>query len=123
MDERDLKPKEASVRLLVDQLDALLGEPLELSLEIAHLVGDVVHARPAAREELPDRGLIAERREQLDSTLADPDGRCLDALRGNHVAVLYLGTEKTPIRVDRFVEILDGHSEMVDPLRLHARGS
>ena len=123
VNEGDLEPKQPSMRLLVDQLDALLGEPLELALKIAHLVGDVVHARAAAGEELANRGLITERREQLDAALANAHGRCLDALRGNRVPLLYLGAEKTSIRVDRLVEILDGNSEMVDPLRLHARGS
>ena len=123
MDEGDLEPEKPAMRLLVDQLDPLLGEPLELALQIAHLVGNVVHARPAAGEELPNRGLITERSEQLDAALADAHGSCLDALRGNRVAVLYLGTEKTPIRVDRLIEILDGHSEMMNPLRVHARGS
>jgi hypothetical protein len=37
--------------------------------------------------------------------------------------MLDLGAEEPPIRVDRVVEILDGDSEMMNPLRVHARGS
>jgi len=123
VDEGDLEPEEPAVRLLVDQLDALLGEPVQLTLKIAHLERDVMHAWPAAREELSDRSLIAERGEQFDAAVADAHRRCFDTLLGHRVAVLDLGAEESSIRVERLVEILDGHSEMVDPLRLHARGS
>ena len=109
--------------LLVDQLDSLLGEPFQLAPKIAHLVGDVMHSGPAAGEELADRRLLAERREQLDATLADAHRRRFDTLLGNRVAMLDLGAEQPPIRVDRVVEILDGDSEMMNPLRVHARGS
>ena len=123
VDEGDLEPEEPAVRLLVDQLDALLGEASQLALEIVDLVGDVVHPGPAAGEELADRGLVAERREQLDAAVADAHRRRFDALLGHRVAVLDLGAEQPRVRVDRLVEILDGDSEMMDPLRLHARRS
>jgi hypothetical protein len=123
MHEGDLEPEEPTVRLLVDQLNALLGKAGELALKIAHLISDVVHAGPATGEELADRRFFTERREQLDTALADPNSGSLHALRGDRVTVLDLGPEETSVRVDRLVEILDGHSEMVDPLRVHARGS
>ena len=49
MDERDLEAEEAAMRLLVDQLDALLGKPCELTLEVADLVRDVMHSGPPVR--------------------------------------------------------------------------
>ncbi len=121
--EGDLEPEKPPVRLLVDQLDALLGKPFQLALKIAHLVRDVVHPRPTAREELSDGSLIPERCEQLDAAVTDAHGRRLHALLGHRVAALDLGAEKTSICVEGVVEILDGHSKMVDPLRLHARRS
>jgi hypothetical protein len=123
VDESNLEPEEPTVRLVVDELDSLLGKPFQLTLKIAHLVCDVMHARPAAGEKLADRRLLAKRREQLDATVADAQRRRFDTLLDNRVAVLDLGAEELPIRVDRIVEILDGDSEMVNPLRAHARGS
>jgi hypothetical protein len=82
-----------------------------------------MHAGSTGGEELADRSLLAERRKQLDAAFADAHGRRFDTLLGNRVAMLHLGAEQPPIRVDRIVEILDGDSEMVDPLRGHARGS
>ena len=38
MDEGDLEPEETAMRLLVDQLDTLLGETLQLAAKVAHLV-------------------------------------------------------------------------------------
>ncbi len=121
--EGDLEPEEPTVRLLVDQLNALLGKACKLAFEIVHFVRDVVHAGPPAREKLADRRLLTQRREQLDTTLADPDGGSFHPLRGDGVPVLDLCAEETTVGVDRLVEILDGYSEMVDPIRVHARGS
>ncbi len=123
VDECDLEPKQAAMRLLVDQLNALLGETLQLELEIGHLVGDVMHAGAAVGEKLADRRFIAERREQLNAAFADSYRGGFNTLLGNGVAVLDLSTEEPPIGVEGFVEILDGQPEMVNPLRLHARGS
>jgi hypothetical protein len=111
------------MRLVVDELDSLLGKPFQLTLKIAHLECDVMHARPSAGEKLADRRLLAERREQLDATVANAQRRRFDTLLDNRVAMLNLGAEELPVRVHRIVEILDGDSEMVDPLRAHARGS
>ena len=123
VDECDLEPEKPAMWLLVDQLDALLGETLQLELEIGHLVGDVMHAGAAVGEKLADRRFIAERREQLDSAFANSYRGGFDTLLGNCVAVLDLGAEEPPIGVEGFVEILDRQPEMVNPLRLHARGS
>ena len=89
MDERDLEAEQASARLRVDQLRALALELSQRGGQIDNGVGDVVHPRPALREELPDRRLVAERVELLAS-LGDetPVGKFL-AKRGpgmHHVA-------------------------------------
>ena len=123
VDEGDLEPEETLVWLLVDELDSLLGEAFQLTSKIAHRVRDVVHTGSAGGEELADRRLLAERSEELDAAVADAHRRRFDTLLGNRVAMLHLGAEQAPIRVERIVEILDGDSEMVNPLRVHARGS
>lgn len=123
MDEGDLEPEETPVWLVVDELDSLRGEAFQLTSKIAHRIRDVMHARPAGGEELADRRLLAKRREELDAALADAHRRRFDTLLGNRVAMLHLSAEQPPIRVDRVVKIFDGDSEMVNPLRVHARGS
>ena len=71
MDEGNLETEEPFARLLVDQFGSGAGELRERGAEIADLVGDVMHARPALREEAADRRVVAERREQLDPAVAD----------------------------------------------------
>ena len=78
-----------------------------------------MHAGPALGQELPDRRVVAEGREQLDPTLADPHRRRLDALVRHVVAVLDACAEQALVGRHRLVEILDGDAEMMDPLRLH----
>src|SRR5437588_3017448 len=122
MDERDLEPEEPAMRLLVDQVHALRGETPKLFVEVGDLVGDVVHPGAALGQELADRRVVPKRREQLDTALANPNGRRLDALLGDGFPPLDFGAEEPAVRVDGLVEILDRHPEMVDPLGLHAQG-
>ena len=120
VDERDLEPEQPGARLGVDQLGALVREPGERGAQVADLVGDVVHPRPALREKAPDGRLLAEREQQLDAAVADEHGRRLHTLVGHGPAVLERGAEEARVRVHRLVEILDGDAEMVDTARLHA---
>lgn len=54
MDECDLEPEEALVRLLVDQLDARDAELAHRISHVRDLVGDVVHPGPSLREKPAD---------------------------------------------------------------------
>ena len=123
MDEGDLEPEEPAVRLLVGQLDSLVGEGFELTPQVSHLVGDVVDTRAAVGEELADVGLVTKRGEQLHAVLTNTEGRRVDALGFDGLAPLELGAEQAPVRLDGLVEILDRDPEMVNALRLHAKGS
>src|SRR5438034_6552864 len=82
VDERDLEPEEAAVRLLVDQLDALGRETSELVPQIADFVRHVMHPGAALGQELADRRLLAERCQQLDAALATPVSVRFHALLG-----------------------------------------
>src|SRR5581483_7697997 len=119
VEESDLEPVQAPARLAVDQLDALAVQCLELRLEVVDLVGDVVHTRSAAGEEAADGRVVRRRREQLDPALADEDGRRLDALLGDRVAVLEPGAEQPAVGGDRLVEVGDRDGEVVDALDGH----
>src|SRR5918995_30427 len=121
VDEGDLETEEALARLRVDQLGAADGELGQRASDVVDLVGDVVHSRAAIREELADRRVLAERREQLDAALADPHRDGLDALLGDRVAVLDAGAEEALVGGDGLVQILDGDAEMVDSARAHPR--
>src|ERR1700722_19510059 len=88
MNERDLQSEEASAGCLVDQPGALRGEPCQLCGEIVDLEGDVVHPRPAAGEEPPDRRVGAERVQELDAAPAHVQRGRLDPLVGEYLAVL-----------------------------------
>ena len=114
MDERDLEAEEALVRLRVDHLGARVGEAGELGADVLDLVGDVVHTRPAFREEPADRRLLAERRNQFDPARSDEDGRRLDPLRVHAAAMLDLCAEEPLVRVHGLVEVVHGDAEMVD---------
>lgn len=120
MNERDLQAEEALARCCVDELYALTGESGQRGTQVVHFVGHVVHSRPSLGEELAHRRIVAGRREQLDAAVTDQHGRCLDTLVGNRRAVLELSAEKSGIRVQSFVEVVDGDSEMMDAANVHA---
>ena len=53
-----------------------------------------MYAGAALGEKPADRRIVAGRGEELDPALADEDGRRLDALLRDRVAVLELGAEQ-----------------------------
>ena len=120
VDESNLEPEQAALRLLVDQLGTLGGQVAQGHAHVVHLVRDVVHSRPALGEELPNWSFIAERGEQLDAARADAKRRRLDTLVGNRLPVLDLGAEQPLVGRDRLIEVGDGDAEVVNTARLHA---
>ena len=119
MHEGHLQAEHPAPRLGVDQLGSLLGERLDRRVHVVDLVGDVMHPGPALGEESPDRRVGAERREQLDPTLADAHGRGLDALLLDALTVLEPSAEEPLVRRYRDVEILDGDADMVNASCVH----
>jgi hypothetical protein len=119
MDKGNLEAEEARPGLGVDQLRTPGGEPVELGLHVVDLVGEVVHARAALGEELAYRGLVSERREQLDAARADEHGCRLDSLIVDLGSVLELGPEEARVRVDRLVQVVNGDAEMMDAAGPH----
>lgn len=119
MDEGDLEPEHSLSRLGVDQLGAGVREPCERGVDVGHLVRDVVHARPALREEPADRRVVAECGQELDAALADPDRRGLDALLLDAGTLLEPAAEQPLVRPHGLVQVDDGNSDVMDPARLH----
>jgi hypothetical protein len=117
MDERDLETEHAPPRCLVDQLRALVREMSEGRPDVVHLVSDVVHSRASLCEEAADRGVLAERAEQLEPALPDSDRRCLDALLLDEGALLEPRPEEALVRVQRPVEILHGEAHVMHRAR------
>jgi hypothetical protein len=73
MDERDLESEHATPRRLVDQLGPRVREMRERRANVLHLVCDVVHSGASLGEEAADRRVFAERSEQLEPAVPDPD--------------------------------------------------
>jgi len=121
MHESDLHAEETATRDVVDHVHTLPRQVGKATWQIVDRVGDVVHPGAAFSEELADGRVVAEGREQLDAALTQSDRHGLDALRLERVATLDLCTEQPLIGIDRVVEVLDGNSQMVDPLRPHAK--
>ena len=117
--EGDFEPEHPLPRLAVDQLGAAGREIGDSSANVVDLVRDVVHARAALGEELPDGRVVAERREELDPALADADGRSLDPLIVHARAMLEAASEQTLVRAHRLVEIRDGNADVVDSSCFH----
>ena len=88
MDERDLEPEQALVRLGVDQLGARLLQPRDRRADVGNLIRNVVHSRSAAGEKATDRRVGLERLEELHAALTDAHGRRLHALVRNGRAML-----------------------------------
>lgn len=110
VDERDLEAEQASARAVVDQICARTRKFGQRRLEIAHLVGHVVHPGPSLRQETADGRVLPEWLEQLDAAVADADGRRAHALILDRRAVLDLRAEQSLVGREGRVEILDRDS-------------
>ena len=78
---------DADPRLLVDQLYSCRAEPNKLALDVADLVGDVMHPWAIAFKEAADGSVGAERLEQLYVVLANIEQDGLNSLLLNDLAV------------------------------------
>ena len=119
MHEGDLEAEQALARLRVDQLGTLPRETGERRPNVVDLVGDVVHAGAPLREELPDRRVVAERRQELDSAVAEAHRRRLDALVLHAGAMLERAAEEALVRTNGLVEVRDGNADVVDSPCFH----
>lgn len=119
MHERDLQAEQAPPRLLVDQLRTFGGQPLERTDDVVDLVRDVMHPRAPLREELADRRIAAERREQLDPALPEPHRRRFDALVLDPFPMLEPTAEEALVRRDSGIEVLDGDADVMNRACLH----
>ena len=118
MYEGDLQAEHAAPGGLVDQLGTRLRKMRKSRADVLDLVGDMVHSRPALREETADGRVVVERTEKLEPTLPDTDRRRLDPLFLDAQAMLEPRTEEAFVRLHCTVEILDGEADMVDGKRL-----
>jgi hypothetical protein len=119
MHERDLEAEHAVPRAFVDQLDALLGKVSERGLDVGDLVGDVMHAFAALREEPADGRVVAERGEQLDAAFPHPQGGSLDALILDPLAVLEPSSEEALVRGHRSVQVGNGDADVMNGPSVH----
>lgn len=115
MNECDLEAEEARARCVVDQLGALVRKLPQSSNQVLDLVGDVMHPGASFCKELSDECLVAERGEQLDTTLPEAQGRRFDALLLHDGPVLDVRPEQALVGSNGLVEVVDGNSEVMDP--------
>lgn len=120
VDEGHLEAEHAAPRGGVDQLRPCVRESRERGVDVAHLVGHVVHSGSTPGEEPSDRRVLAERAEQLEPAVADADAGCLDALVVDPLPLLEPGAEEALVGRERSVEVVHGDSQVVDRAgRLH----
>src|SRR5262249_46673537 len=112
MDKRDFEAEHPAPRRLVDQLGAGAGKVGKGDADVVYFVCDVVHSRPALREEAPDRRVVTERSQQLDAALANADRRRLDSLLLDPLTPLERRAEEPRIRVDRAVQVVYCNSDV-----------
>jgi hypothetical protein len=75
----------------------------------------VVQARPALREEAPDRRVLFERLEELDAAAADGERRGLDTLVLDVGAMVDRRAEERGVCRHRRVEVGDRDADVVQP--------
>ena len=110
MDERDLEAEQPFAGRGVDQVGSRDLKFCERRTHIAHLVRDMVHPRPAPRQEPPDGSVVAGRLEQLDTAGPDPNRGRAHTLSVHGGLMLHLGAKQPRVRGERLVQVVDGNA-------------
>src|ERR1044072_6484700 len=84
--ESDAAGGDPGPRLGLDQLDPGSSDSLQGRVDVLDRVGDVVQAGALAGDELADRGVRAERPQELDVAVADVEQERPDPLRLDRLA-------------------------------------
>src|SRR4051812_36648838 len=101
MQERHAAAADTDARRLVDEFKAGGICLLERTVDVRGLVRDVMQSRASRGEELADRGLRAERLQQLHMTLADLEQHGFDTLLLDDLAMLLRHGELLLVELDR----------------------
>lgn len=117
--ERHLVPAEAESRRLADEFGSRIAKLRDRLPDVSNLKRDVVHGLPSPLQEPPDRCVGTRRGEELDSPGAEPQVRCLSTFVVEALPQLELRSVEPLVRVDRYVEIRDGKSNVVDTEYVH----
>ena len=105
MQERDPRGSDPGARLLVDHPHPGVAQPGEGRVDVRHLVGDVVQARPALGQELADRRVLAGLR---DAGVRMIDEQPRIGIRSSRVAFLHPSASGGVL------------TELVEPAEVHA---
>jgi hypothetical protein len=116
VDEVDQAAGGATARRVVQQPQAALAQRSARALDVLDRVGELLDTRAIAIEELRDRRLGGQRREQLDAggAVADGQHRLADALLDVRLLVHARDAERVGVERDRGVEIGDGDADVID---------
>jgi hypothetical protein len=108
----------AAPRFLVDGFQAGVAHGVEHLGHVVDLVGDVVEAFAALGDEATDRRVAGKRLHQLDLHVTDPEAGRLYAVFSCDPAMLDLQAEGALVKLDGAVQVLDGETEVTDPLEV-----
>jgi len=119
VDEGDPVPVTANPRLAIDELGAGLDQMSQGGVEVGHLDGDVMQPLATPVQESTDRGIAAERHQQLQVRAPQRNHRLLDPLVGHDLATQRLDAEQRRQRPQRLIEVTHGDGGVVQVDRKH----
>ena len=116
MNEVDATVGRAPLGGVVQEAHAAVAQGGRDRVDVGDTVRQLLQTRTVAVEELGDRGLVAQRREQLDAGagVADGEHRLTHALLLVDLLVDRLEAEDPRVELDRVVEVGDGDADVVD---------
>lgn len=106
-------------RGFVDERISLTAQLLQGGREVRHLVGEVMHSVAPALEKLSDRGIGAERSEELDAPGAGTDEDDFDVLGFHDLSTRRRGREEGFPERNRFIEGRYGDPHVIENPFVH----
>jgi len=104
---------------LVDEPGSIFAQVLEGDIDRRNRKGDVMQTLASVLQESADRGVGAERPQQLDEGATHGDHRLLDTLRLHYLPVQGLHPVTASVAVESHLQIMHGDADVVEIDQLH----
>lgn len=119
MHKRDLRPASPDPRFAIDETGSLCLQVSQGVLDIGHGVSDMVETFTILGQELPDRGFIPQRLQELNERTTDRDHCLFDSLGLDLLPVDGACPVARLVALESQVQVPHGNGDVVKIQQLH----
>ncbi len=102
---------------MIDQPDTRRAQPLELCVDIGHLIGDMVKSRTVLLQKAANCRVWTKRRQHLDVAVADIEQDTLHSLVGDGFPMCDRESERVTVVREGAIDVVDRDTDVIDAFK------